>query len=276
MNAPTIAMSTDDTNALVRLSIRHLLVPGTYNMRDLGGYCAAGSSITRWGTLYRADALHRLDDESRRTLQHIGLRTVVDLRSDDEVKRAPNQLGSLDIRIVRMPLFGQVARGSALGAPRRTLAEVYAHVADDRAEVLAGAVRELAAADALPAIVHCTIGKDRTGMVVAIVLSLLGVDDKVIAEDFTETERHLRGAFRDELVSSHSDAGLSIHEIDEMLSVDPAFILGFLDRLCARWHDVPTFLAHHGVTEEEVARLRAKLLVDQPVAPRSFALANKA
>ena len=245
---------------------RHVAVVGTYNMRDIGGYHAAGSRVTRWRTLLRADALHRLDDTSHQSLREIGVRTVVDLRSDEEVRRSPNQLGALPVLTVRHPLFGRREQTVTLGAPPRSLLEMYTHVAEERPQALAGAVRELARDDALPAIVHCTIGKDRTGMVIATVLSLLGVDDDVIAADFAETESYLCGAFRDELVARHSEAGLSAHEVDAMLSVDPAFILGFLDRIRTRHRDVATFLGRHGVTDDELVACSDRLLVERSLA----------
>jgi protein-tyrosine phosphatase len=267
-----VVTSDDLANGAIRMTTtlppptrptRHVAVPGTYNMRDLGGFPAADGRMTRWQTLYRADALHRLDDESHRVLREIGVRTVVDLRGDAEVRRAPSRLGSLDIHVVRQPLFGPRASVATLGVPRRTLTELYAHVVDDRPAVLAAVVQRLAAARAVPAIVHCTIGKDRTGMVVAVILSLLGVDDEVIARDFAETEQYLCGAFREELVAHHSEGGLSLAEVEAMLAVDPTCIWGFLARIHARYGGVPGLLTRHGVTEDELRELRERLLTER-------------
>jgi protein-tyrosine phosphatase len=87
------------------LDSRHLPLRGTYNVRDLGGYLASGDRFTRWQMLLRADALHRLDAEAHAVLGAIGVRTVVDLRADEEVQRAPDQLSGLSLSVLHRPLY---------------------------------------------------------------------------------------------------------------------------------------------------------------------------
>ena len=245
---------------------RHVPLPGTFNMRDIGGYLAS-RGITQWRMLLRADALHRLDDEGRRTLSELGIRTIVDLRGDNEVAAAPNRLGSLNVRSVRQPLLPTRANASGSGTPPLSLSEIYAHVVDQRPQALVSAVRELALEDALPAIVHCTMGKDRTGMVVAVVLALVGVDDETIVSDYAETERVLRGPFRADLVASHLERGLSIERIETLLMVDPSAIRTFLERIRASYGSVPEFLSRYGMSDEELARLASRLVVEDSSKP---------
>ena len=243
------------------LDSRHLPLRGTYNVRDLGGYLALGGRVTRWRTLFRSDALHRLDGEAHAVLGAIGVRTVVDLRSEEEVQRAPDQLSGLSLRVLHRPLYAP--RTPIAVIPRRTLAEIYLSLIDERPHALVGAVRELAAPGALPAIVHCTAGKDRTGMVVALVLSAIGVDHEVIVGDFEVTRRYLHGVFREELALASAERGISADRIDDMLSIDPDFIVGFLRRLYETFGDAATFLTHYGMTHEELERLRAGLLTER-------------
>ena len=81
-----------ETSGLIGEDDRRIALPGTLNLRDLGGYPAAGGGTVRWRTLLRSDALHRLDDAGRAVLAGLGLRTVIDLRTDEEVKAAPSAL----------------------------------------------------------------------------------------------------------------------------------------------------------------------------------------
>jgi protein-tyrosine phosphatase len=250
-----------DASVVPEVSARHLPLSGTYNVRDLGGYEADGGRVTRWRVLFRADALHRLDDAARSTLGAIGVRTVLDLRSDEEVQRAPDQLDGLGLRMLHRPLYAP--RTVIATVPRRTLGEAYLALIDERPHALADAVRELAAPGALPAIVHCTAGKDRTGMVTALVLSALGVDHDVVVSDFEMTRRFLEGAFREELTSASAARGISADRIVDMLSIDPALIVSFLRRIYETFGDTRTFLGHYGMTDEEFTRLDDCLLADR-------------
>jgi protein-tyrosine phosphatase len=217
--------------------------------------------VVRWRVLLRADALHRIDNEARATLAAIGVRTVIDLRSDEEVQRAPDLLDGLPLRVLHRPLYPP--RMPMATVPSRTLAEMYLSLIDERPQALVDAVREIAAPGALPAIVHCTAGKDRTGMVVALVLSVLGVPRDVIVEDFEVTRRFLDGAFRDELLRASAELGISLEQVEDMLSMDPELIVGFLRRVSETYGDAVAFLRRYGMTDEELERLRAGLLTDR-------------
>ncbi|MCU1488819.1 MAG: protein tyrosine/serine phosphatase, partial [Acidimicrobiaceae bacterium] len=168
------------------LLARRLPLKGTYNVREIGGYATRDGSTVGWGLLLRGDALHRVDDAGRGTLAEFGLRTSVDLREHAEREEMPDQLGP-DVRLVHVPLFSYGIESEEFAANRQTfesLDDVYQHVVADRGAALAAAMSELARPGALPAIVHCTGGKDRTGILVALLLETLGVPDEVIAADF--------------------------------------------------------------------------------------------
>jgi protein-tyrosine phosphatase len=116
-----------------------------------------------------------------------------------------------------------------------------------------------------PAIVHCTAGKDRTGMVIALVLSALGVEEDLIVQDFAVTGQLLDGAFKEEILARTSERGVPLSEIEPMLSSDPQLIRSFLDRIREVHGDVESFLVAHGMTPDELQALRSKLLVDPSV-----------
>src|SRR5258708_15189847 len=157
-----------------------IALPGTLNLRDLGGYPTSDGGTVRWRTLLRSDALHRLDDAGRAGVAGIGLRTVVDLRTDEEAAQAPSALDGTGARVFRVPLF----RAEDLGDLPPALAAIYRHMIDDRGAAIAEAVGRLSPGGALPGLIHCSAGKDGTGLVVALVLELIGVPDEIIAADY--------------------------------------------------------------------------------------------
>jgi protein-tyrosine phosphatase len=161
---------------------RHLPLDGTRNVRDVGGYPAAGGRRTRWRTLLRSDELTTLPEHAQAALIDLGLRQVVDLRWPDEADRSPNAFRrSATVRYTSIPLLADDP------TPHAGLAGMYRHVFDVRAEQLAEVARALLEPDGLPAIVGCAAGKDRTGVVIALLLDLVGVPTEVIVEDYALT-----------------------------------------------------------------------------------------
>jgi protein-tyrosine phosphatase len=161
---------------------RHLPLDGTRNVRDVGGYPAAGGRRTRWRTLLRSDELTTLPEHAQRALMDLGLRQVVDLRWPDEADRSPNVFRRSDrVRYTSIPLLADDP------TPHAGLAGMYRHVFDVRATQLAEVARALLEPGGLPAIVGCAAGKDRTGVVIAMLLDLVGVPTEVIVEDYALT-----------------------------------------------------------------------------------------
>jgi protein-tyrosine phosphatase len=166
---------------------RHLQVDGTYNLRDVGGYPTHAGRSVAWRTLFRSDSLHRLDNQGVAQLAELDLRTIVDLRADIEVEQAPTAGQGLPARIVRAP----VVRDPTLLPPLSDLGAEYRHTIDECGDSIAAAVGELCAPGALPALVHCAAGKDRTGIVIALVLAVLGVPDELIEADYALSSMYL-------------------------------------------------------------------------------------
>jgi protein-tyrosine phosphatase len=163
---------------------RHLPFDGTYNVRDIGGYMSGDGRRTRWRVLLRADSLHRLTEPAQAELIALGVRTIVDLRHAVEQLAAPNVFaGSTAIRYVQVPLLEDPTTRSS-SAPSASLAEVYQLALNTRGQQIAAIFNQLAEDDGLPALVHCTAGKDRTGIVSALLLRVAGVGIDEIAADY--------------------------------------------------------------------------------------------
>jgi protein-tyrosine phosphatase len=143
--------------------------------------------MVKWRTLFRADAVHRLPDSELDQLAEIGLRTVVDLRTGSEVDEGHLHDPHRGITHVHLDVLGQVWKPSDLdddADARVVLSELYVHMLDIGAPALSEAFRTLAQSENLPAVFHCAAGKDRTGVLAAMVLSTIGVADHVIVADY--------------------------------------------------------------------------------------------
>jgi protein-tyrosine phosphatase len=161
---------------------RHLPFEGTRNLRDVGGYPAAGGRRTRWRTLLRSDELTVLTQEAQAELLALGVRQVVDLRWPDELERSPSVFaGSEAVGYTSIPLLDDDP------TPYPSQVDVYRHLFDARSSELADVVRALLEPDGLPAIIGCAAGKDRTGVAIALLLDLVGVPTSVIVEDYALT-----------------------------------------------------------------------------------------
>lgn len=178
---------------------RLVALEGAYNFRDLGGYPAVGGRLTRWGLLYRSDTLHELTPGDVAHLRRRGLRTVVDLRTERELATtgrgplAPEPVAFRHLAVVREG-EGRSAEGEALAAPAPVgddLAERYLWYLDVGRSALVEALGLLGHPAHYPLVFHCAAGKDRTGVLAALVLGILGVPADVIVADYVITAERL-------------------------------------------------------------------------------------
>ncbi|MEU8924037.1 tyrosine-protein phosphatase [Kitasatospora sp. NPDC048545] len=173
------------------MTTRHHAFDALHNFRDLGGYPAAGGRSVRWGLLYRSDSLGKLASPADLDrLRALGVRTVIDLRYPWEIAakgRMPDVAGVEyhNLSIEHRP-YDQAEIDPELD-PWRYLADRFAEVAEDGVKEIRQVLDVITDADA-PVVVHCASGKDRTGLVAALLLTLLGVAEDDIAADFALTE----------------------------------------------------------------------------------------
>ncbi|WP_033287683.1 tyrosine-protein phosphatase [Amycolatopsis jejuensis] len=237
-------------------SSRHLPLAGTWNVRDVGGYPTRGGGTVRWQQLFRADALSGMDEAGVAELIRRGLRTVIDLREPAERENAPDPFSGPQPRVLARPVFdGRMGSG---GHPE--LETVYERMVDDFGAQLALVVRDLARPGALPALVHCTAGKDRTGVLVALVLTIAGVDRDVIAADYALTGEYLGREFVAAAQARLAGYGVPQRVQDNLISCPPELILRTLDRIDRSHGSVENYLYTHGVPTEELTALRTALV----------------
>lgn len=229
---------------------RRIALAGTLNLRDLGGYPAGDGGTVRWRTLLRSDALNRLDEAGRAELAALGLRTVIDLRTDEEARDAPSALDPAGVQIVRLPLF----TADAIAALPPDLTAVYRYVIDERGPAIAAAIGRLGREGALPGLVHCSAGKDRTGLVAAFILGALGVPDDVIASDYALSAGYLDPGAAAVITRIQAIGGAASRLSLSVLGSPPELILGALARARQQAGTIPGYLQRHGLTD---AGLRA-------------------
>ncbi|MFJ9776299.1 tyrosine-protein phosphatase [Kitasatospora sp. NPDC101157] len=172
------------------MSTRHIEFEALHNFRDLGGCSAADGRTVRQGLLYRSDSLGKSSPADLEKLQALGVRTVIDLRYDWEIAakgRVPHfdGLDFHNLSIEHRP-YDQASIDPELD-PWRYLADRFAEVAEDGVKEIRQTLEVITDAKA-PVVFHCMSGKDRTGLIAALVLTLLGVSEDDIAADFALTE----------------------------------------------------------------------------------------
>ncbi|MDR3476274.1 MAG: tyrosine-protein phosphatase [Devosia sp.] len=242
---------------------RHLPLPGTYNIRDLGGY-EAGEGRTQWRRILRADALHKLDEAGVAALIDAGVRTVIDLRHDHELATAPNPFrGSDAVRYVNISLFDQLTPpGAGLdeqGRQTNVLLELYKLALERRPEAIRDVLSAIAEAPEGAVLFHCTAGKDRTGIIAALLLALGGVDRETIGADYALTAKMIAPLI-DELVAGAAARGADIASFRLLLGAAPETMEAFLTHLDTTYGGAPAYLRSVGIDDELRDQLRRRLM----------------
>jgi len=251
---------------------RLVTLEGSFNFRDLGGYAAADGRSVRWGRLYRSDALHELTPEDVAALVDLGLRTVVDLRTDREVDRSgrgplePRGLDFHHLAVVKEGVRGGDADGAdvreAVAAPAPAgddLAERYLWYLDVGGDAIARALTLFGGAEHYPVVFHCAAGKDRTGVLAALVLEILGVDRDTIVADYVITAERIR-LILDRWRAEPGFAERMAKVPASRFSVEASTMVGFLDGLQARYGGARAWATGAGVTEATLDAMADLLL----------------
>jgi protein-tyrosine phosphatase len=236
-----------------------------FNFRDLGGYETDDGRRVRWRTLYRADTLHRLDGADIDLLLGLGLRTIIDLRSQHERDDHGRFRHDGAIPVHHLPLIDVVGGPTrvvkaAPDAPRRSVGEGYVSMADEGGRAIGSAVALLAEPGALPAVFHCTAGKDRTGILAAIVLSAVGVPDRDVVDDYmlTGESRAARNAYLQVNDPDYYAFLASLPDSAREMHADA--IPTLLAWMRARHGSATEYLLANGVDADSLAALKTSLL----------------
>lgn len=218
------------------------------------------------GKVFRSDALDSLSVADCRRLADVTL--VIDLRSSRERELSgPSRLEVAGVAVHHVPIIDETREGFDPAVPPVSISDMYRQMVDDSAERFVNAIRLLAEAHA-PAVFHCAAGKDRTGLLAAFILDLLGVGDADIETDYALSERVVP-TLLDRFRARATDPRYRRYQAEtaawervatEMMSARPATIAGALEHIRSRHHNVARWALDHGLEAVDLVRLRGRLL----------------
>lgn len=239
---------------------RFLTLTGAGNVRDLGGLPTDDGRRTRSGLILRSDFLVKLSQEDEvELLQRFGLRTVIDLRTRDEIEAHPGPWEGRGPTVVRtsLPIDPDFAATSS-----EEMVGLYLSFLEPPAEAMKAALSVLLDPDAHPLLIHCAAGKDRTGVLVALALILAGVKRSAVIDDYTLTHARMPAVVA-RLVAEADRPPLQ--KPATMYGADRRTVESFLRRLEGSVGSVREWALAQGIQPVEINRFQAAFLSDQMI-----------
>ena len=259
---------------------RRLVLDGAPNFRDAGGYRTADGRWVRMGALYRADELSHLSDRDLTELQAIGIRTVADLRTEQERKSQPDKIpaqathavydvsGAKPIDGVVRESFGKLVKE---GRTEQVLVEANRQFINNPAadEAYNKLMTQIAKGDGAT-VFHCTAGKDRTGWANAVFLTILGVPRETVMQDYLLSAELLKA--KNKVLLQHMKAvpgfeNVSPEQMENVLTVRPEYLQAAFDEVEKKYGSFDAYVRDGlRLTDADVAALRARYLIGAPAA----------
>ena len=236
---------------------------GCLNVRDLGGVPLEDGGHTRYGALVRSDNIRKLTDDGWRALAGHGVVRIVDLRWSEELDDDPPR--DVHVDVVHVSLLGKldvdykddIADYMAAGDPAGYWASSYTAILDEFHENFGRVLAAIADAPAGAVVFHCAGGKDRTGLVSALLLRLAGATIEDIAADYALSEENLNAGPRTWIESAPDETVRAQREF--MQQTPPAAMVRTLEQLDERWGGVRPYLRAAGLSDAQLERLEARL-----------------
>jgi protein-tyrosine phosphatase len=244
---------------------RDLVWDGCLNVRDLGGHPTEDGGETRFGSIVRADSVSQLSPAGWKALVEYGIRTVIDLRGDHE--REDDPPGELPVAVEHVTFMEATeAEWEEIAEKLDRLDELP--VADATREAyliflerfkpnVGNAVRAVAEAPEGGVVVHCVGGKDRTGLLTALLLHVAGVPTEEIAADYALSEERLRPRHDAWLEAAETEAERK--RLERITQTPPEVITGLFEELERRYGSIERYLASAGVSDGDLGRARSRL-----------------
>ncbi|KZT09151.1 uncharacterized protein LAESUDRAFT_540086 [Laetiporus sulphureus 93-53] len=250
-----------------------VLVEGVINIRDFGARYLAASRIVKPAVLFRSGEPSRITSRGVDSLRVLGVRKVFDLRADVEISKYNTPNAAIEgVEFVRVPILDDAFDPVGIAERLKTFAtseseaflKLYIQILLSGGPAFEVILTHLRDAPDVPCLLHCTAGKDRTGVFAAVILMLLGASDDDITKDYTLTTYGLRPAlpllaarFQKDHVYRDNWAGTV-----NMSTAKPQSIQNIMKYIHERFGGVEGYLkTHTSLREEDFARIRENLLV---------------
>lgn len=232
--------------------MRRLPLVGTLNTRDLGGY-PCGGGVTRWRVFLRSDSPHSMTPADTEVLRRYGIKNAIDLRSDGERQVLPSVLTQANgFKAHHVSLSDQLVTADYEGDTPGSMAGLYISLLDYSGPELLRIFQILAKAGG-GTLFHCAVGKDRTGVVAMLLLSLVGVDEADIVSDYAVSDVYMREVFGQHLRANPGGQSYRYHSL-------PKSMWRVLDHLREAYASAEGYLLGLGLSREEMAALRGKFV----------------
>lgn len=247
-----------------RERLRHLQWDGCYNARDLGGYRTVAGGETRWGAVVRADNLSRLSEEGRAALVEYGVSIIVDLRCPWELSLDPPVFANEpaaegEISCLNLPMIDESdAEATTVFERASSKEEMYTLMLDVYQEPVGAILNAIAEAPEGAVLIHCHSGKDRTGLISALLLSVAGVPEEAIAGDYALTDTCLQ-PLHDRLIDENGGSPEERAAMAYELSSPPEVIHAVFQHLGQRYGGTEGYVLQAGLRPENLDRLRERL-----------------
>jgi protein-tyrosine phosphatase len=244
---------------------RWIELDGADNMRDLGGLPVTGGERTRFRRLLRSGTLQDLtEDDVTYLITAVGVRTVVDLRLSDEAEREGSALSGIPaVRYLSLPLSsaGRTRSDTVADAAEMDIVAHYLAILEGSGKNIVRAARLFADEMNLPAVFHCAAGKDRTGVLAAVLLDAVGVSTEAVIADYALTAQRMRQISARLLrLETYREMQALSRGIKGAATADEASMAEFLDGMRGRYGGGADYLAAQGMSRGELAALRAALI----------------
>jgi protein-tyrosine phosphatase len=254
---------------------RHVALEGAANFRDLGGYETADGTSVKWGLLYRSDNLAHLTDADLEKVAGLGIRLVCDFRSEPEKQSEPDRLPAIDPpAVAALPIGAEsfmvkdlrerISSGDLDGLDlRQMMIEGDRQFATTFAPQYAAMFERISKPENLPALVHCTAGKDRAGFASALILSLLGVPRDTVMADFLLTNHYTAAATtkRLRMIKLFSLFRADTDALLPLFGVEPEYLAAAFEAIDKQHGDFDTYRRSAlGIDDAELAAFRTLAL----------------
>lgn len=251
---------------------RKIVLDGTSNTRELGGYKTEDGRSLKWGVLYRSDKLSELTDADQEYLLELGIKRVIDFRSSEEKQNEPDQLPST-LKYIEMPIEADgairpkveaILKGDLNEDVGAILVETNREFISDFSGVYKGFIESLIE-NQEPTLFHCTAGKDRAGFAAALVLLAVGVPEKIVIEDYMKTNKYTEETIQDYInkINLYSLGSVDAEILRPLLGVEERFIRAALDEIKQKYGSVENFIRDElKIRDESIIELKNFLLTE--------------